>query len=612
MLIQLRAATDKDKPKRLHRVSISRRQPPAQPTADTTTQIDRQVAPPVEPTPQPVILIVDDTPTNLQILFGFLEQAGYRVLVCQNGENALSIAARQQPDLILLDVLMPGIDGFETCHRLKADPRTAEIPIIFLTALSETAHKVRGFEVGGVDYVTKPIQQPELLARIKTHLHLQQAQRKLIDRNRQLQLEVDRRQEIEAQLRDRTQELQQALIFEAILGQITDKIRDTFDETDILDIIARSLVDTLQLDRCQIEFYDSTHTAATIAYEYSPSLSTQVGNSRKIDDLPDLYADLLAAQSRQFPDTDSASFTAAVPIIRLVCPIFEGQSGDTRIGNIWLSSTKRELFTDREIEFAQQLASDCAIAIRQARLYAAAQSQIEELERLDRIKDRFLKTIAHELRSPMTRIKIGAQTLKKIVESQARENLPANFDRVLHIFQQACDRQNELVDDLLSIAYLDTHAQEIVFEDLDLGDVLATIGERFRDIIADNDQKLLLDLPTAPIIYATDIEVIDRILTELITNACKYTPSGETIALKVSRTQSNIAIAITNTGVEIPAPEIPRIFEQFYRIPSHDPWQHGGTGLGLALVKKLVELLEAEISVTSQDLQTTFAIVWSL
>ncbi len=139
------------------------------------------------------ILIVDDNPTNLNVLFDFLHDAGYKVLVAESGASALRRSALGQPDLILLDVLMPGMDGFETCRQLKENPATANIPVILMTALSETTDKVKGFAAGAVDYVTKPAQYEELLARINTHLHL----RRLKDN---LQLEVQRREQLIAEL----------------------------------------------------------------------------------------------------------------------------------------------------------------------------------------------------------------------------------------------------------------------------------------------------------------------------------------------------------------------------------------------------------------------------
>lgn len=119
-----------------------------------------------------LILIVDDTPTNLEVISEALSQVGYAVAIATSGERALQQVDRRLPDLILLDVMMPGIDGFETCKRLKANPKTCDIPIIFMTALSEVDLKVKGFELGAVDYITKPFQEKEVLMRVKTHLQL--------------------------------------------------------------------------------------------------------------------------------------------------------------------------------------------------------------------------------------------------------------------------------------------------------------------------------------------------------------------------------------------------------------------------------------------------------
>lgn len=139
-----------------------------------------------EKTYSATILIVDDQPANLQILLDSMQDSGYRTLIARNGEGAIKQAAFAQPDLILLDVMMPGIDGFETCRRLKFQENTHDIPIIFMTALTETVDKVRGFEAGGVDYITKPFDQAELLVRIKVHLELRRYQKELQHSNQQL------------------------------------------------------------------------------------------------------------------------------------------------------------------------------------------------------------------------------------------------------------------------------------------------------------------------------------------------------------------------------------------------------------------------------------------
>jgi two-component system, NtrC family, sensor kinase len=146
------------------------------------------------------ILIVDDNPNNIRVLFEFLNQAGFQVSVVKSGELALEKIPLIQPDLILLDVMMPGIDGFETCRRLKADANTKDIPVIFMTALSDTENKVKGLQMGAVDYITKPIYFEEVLARVNVHLALRNAQLQLMN-------EVAERKQIENQLQQTVKEL---------------------------------------------------------------------------------------------------------------------------------------------------------------------------------------------------------------------------------------------------------------------------------------------------------------------------------------------------------------------------------------------------------------------
>jgi len=131
---------------------------------------------------QDIILIVDDVPDNLALLHTVLEQANYRVLVATDGQSALERVAKFSPDAILMDAIMPGMDGFETCRLLKANPLTEHTPVIFMTGLTDTEHVVHGFEAGGIDYVTKPIKPSEVLARLGTHIR----NARLANQNRQV------------------------------------------------------------------------------------------------------------------------------------------------------------------------------------------------------------------------------------------------------------------------------------------------------------------------------------------------------------------------------------------------------------------------------------------
>lgn len=163
------------------------------------------------------LLIVDDHPANLSMLVDAAAASGYRVHLAESGERALEVVKRSAPDIILLDVKMPGIDGFETCRRLKRSDATREIPVIFLTALDDVYDKIAGLEAGAVDYVTKPLEPLEVLARVRVHLELRALRIELSTRNAELETEIRLRSEAERALRN---SLDRAVLVVAAEGQI--------------------------------------------------------------------------------------------------------------------------------------------------------------------------------------------------------------------------------------------------------------------------------------------------------------------------------------------------------------------------------------------------------
>jgi len=151
--------------------------------------------------PQADLLIVDDTPDNLRLLSQMLLEEGYRVRKAINGQRALQAVEAEPPDLILLDIMMPELDGYQVAKRLKDAPKTRGIPIVFLSALNETMDKVLAFDIGGVDYITKPFQVQEVLARVRTQLTVRRQQKQLVAQNEQLQREIQERKKVESALR---------------------------------------------------------------------------------------------------------------------------------------------------------------------------------------------------------------------------------------------------------------------------------------------------------------------------------------------------------------------------------------------------------------------------
>ncbi len=170
------------------------------------------------------ILIVDDNPTNLEVLSESLSQAGFQIAIAIDGESALEQVSYHPPELILLDVMMPGIDGFETCRRLKENPNTYGIPVIFMTALSDSNNKIKGLSLGAVDYITKPFQYEEVLARVRVHLKLQNLTRTLQAQNVLLKEEINLREQAEIKLLEANNAL--ANLNQQLEGRVSERTRD--------------------------------------------------------------------------------------------------------------------------------------------------------------------------------------------------------------------------------------------------------------------------------------------------------------------------------------------------------------------------------------------------
>jgi DNA-binding response OmpR family regulator/anti-anti-sigma regulatory factor len=162
--------------------------------------VDQRGEPPIEP--QGVVLIIDDNAAHLGVLASLLEQTGFEVAVAQGGLMGLELVSSDPPAVILLDVVMPGIDGYETCRRLKAEPKTRDIPVIFMSSLTDEAYKLMGLDLGAVDYINKPVQPNEVLARIRIHLKLRAITQALVERTAQLEREVAERTAAENTFKD--------------------------------------------------------------------------------------------------------------------------------------------------------------------------------------------------------------------------------------------------------------------------------------------------------------------------------------------------------------------------------------------------------------------------
>ncbi len=279
-----------------------------------------------------------------------------------------------------------------------------------------------------------------------------------------------------------------------------------------------------------------------------------------------------------------------------------------------------------------------ALALQQHQQYQAAQAQVKSLEHLNEVKDRFLDSISNELRSPISNIRMATQMLEVRLQRLDADDTILQCDRYFQILRTECQREADLINNLLALIRLDSNTDALTLSTINLNLWIPQIAEPFAERMQEREQQLRLELPPNLPPITTDLSHLERILSELLSNAWKYTPLGERVTVSAQviqlaadvdqaaleplggsigelavstlsdRLQTELWISVSNSGVEIPPEEHERIFNQFYRIPSHDFWHQGGTGLGLTLAKKRVEKLRGSIAVASQDQQTTFTV----
>lgn len=412
-----------------------------------------------------------------------------------------------------------------------------------------------------------------------------------------MQLDIDT-PDLEKQ--ESTQQLQQIQRFQELLQYLTEAIRDGLDDDKLFTIITQKLVDLLQLNCCQIEFYNPCITATIITYEYSSILPIYQGLTREIADFTQIYQSLLQKQIWQSLEIVPTYNSILELVSQLACPIFNHQE---IFGNIWIIKVSETQFTPLEISFIQQIANKCAIVIRQSQLLAKTKSYIKEIENQKRQKYQFIKQISQELRTPITNINLAIQTLESLITPA--NNLNAEIvNHLLQILYNECERENKLLEDILTLAYFKINPQPPTFMTINLLNWLPPIIQPFRDVTNCQQQYLYLDIPAEIPALSTDIQDLEQIITLILNQACQCTPQNQSITVTAHLNAEMIELKVNMSGVEIPESELSQVFEPFYCIPKHSPWQAQNTGLELTLIKTMVQRLNGLINVTSTNNQT--------
>ena len=452
-----------------------------------------------------------------------------------------------------------------------------------------------------------------------------------------VELLQSRNAKLEQQVRERTTKLHEQVQRDRLLTQIALGIHQSLNLEKILHASVDEVRQVLQADRVAIVRLESSNFGTVVAESVAESWSSLLGEIF----LPDTIWQELDSESEQqvyaVPDIDEASlgaekyarFQQAQIKAYLIVPILQD-------GNLWGMMCVHQCSAPRqwqhsEIDLLLQLATQIATAIQQAQLYeqvqnlntdlerqvqertAELQQKVHELQHLNVLKDEFLSTVSHELRTPLANMKMAIHMLKVSPTIKRRQTY-------LEILETECTRETDLINALLDLQRLEAATCPIDLELVNLEAWLPTIIEPFYARTQNRQQHLRVEcdrhLPT----ISSNRASLGRILAELLNNACKYTAHDGEIFLKVecknaqgkqeSDSDAEIKFTLSNES-EIPIEELPRIFEKFYRVPNADPWQQGGTGLGLALAQKLAEQLKGKIEVESDNGWTTFTVTCS-
>lgn len=508
------------------------------------------------------ILIVEDESIIAEDIKDCLENLGYCVsAIVVSGEEAIKKAKEIHLDLVLMDIRLKGnVDGVQAAEEIW---NSSQIPVIYTTGHSDRNTMERVKATGPYGYILKPFEEKDLYVAIETALQ---------------------RFKLEMQSKQREQWL------DSILKNIGDAVivTDVNSHIKLLNSVAEALTGWKQeeaIGRDLQEVFkivnEETRTLATSPVKEALEEGAIVYLSEQIN--------LISKNGIELPINDSAA------------PLKNHNGEITGAVLVFRNSSAKQ--TEQNLALLKQAKQ--------------LETQRAELQRLNQLKEEFFSTIAHELQTPIANIKTALQMLELILDQQnvfssKLNQAPTQTIRYFQILQDQCEQELSLINDVLDLQRLDADANTLDLTTILLQHWLPGVVETFEERIQYNKQNLQVNIsPNLPP-FLSDLLGLKRIMTELLNNACKYTPPGEQITVTADAEKSMIQLRVSNSGVEIPTDQLPHIFEKFYRIPNSDFSNRSGTGLGLALVKKLVERLGGQISVNSQNSQTTFTVIFFL
>ena len=558
------------------------------------------------------VLIVDDERHNRELLEIMLKPEGFLLLSAANGEEALALIARHPPDLILLDVMMPGMSGFDVAAKIKSDPATKNIPVIMLTALDDRNARMLGLNAGAEDFLTKPVDRPELSVRVRNLLRIKAYGDKL-------RHALDTLESVNAQLDRNTKEIAstQAIADAATarlarLQKITAALSNTRTQDEVAHSVLREAILALECDAGSVVVGAESGGALTLLHE-SGTLDSLMRSFRHhqppksvgpyaetIETCKPIYLESFEETVARFPAFENINRNKSHGAWIFLPLGIAGQA----VGALAFGFAGPRKFSVLDRHFADTVSRYCAQALDRVRLRIAAASAIAEAgearlmaEHANNAKTVFLRAMSHELRTPFNAISGYTEILELGIRGVVNPEQIKDLGRI----KRAAAYLLRLINDVLTIARFEG-ARPLDVISIPVNSMLAEVEGLCALQAKAKGLTLTVAQCVEEVLVAADTERFQQILLNLITNATKFTVAGGRIDVICDVHANAARIRVMDTGLGVRPVDIERVFEPFVQIDRHlTSATQQGVGLGLSISRELARAMRGDLTLESTE-----------
>jgi len=508
------------------------------------------------------LMLVDDRPENLDLLVGIMGKYDVNIIVATSGEQGLERLKYTKPDIILLDIMMPGIDGFEVCRRLKESDEYQEIPVIFMSALDDPVDKIKGLELGAVDYITKPYKAEEVYARISNQFHAQ-----------------DLRQQLAAMQRLRS---------ESVSRHPQEALKNEGTGSDVTATKSRTIL-----------LVDDDEEAHYLVREYLGKYFYKINVATNCDEvyqsLKENRPDIILLDVK-LPGVDGYE----------ICRRLKGSDEYREIPIIFITVLDGVADTVKGFKLGavdyitkpynvEEVLARISTQIKISRLVQETQQANIKLKEIDQLKSIFIASMSHELRTPLNSI-MGFNGLLRM---ELKEKLTEKQADYMERTRNSCHHLLNLINDILDISKIEAGVIDLSLETFNLKDVVDEALGQLQSRIEDKGLAVDISVPPELEVYSDPRRVLQCILNYL-SNGVKYTEAGK-INLSARELGDQVEVVVEDTGAGISKDDLLKLFQTFERLNSTARIKETGTGLGLYITKKLAtETLGGSVAVESK------------